>query len=601
MKRLPFFAYRSFRKELETRKRFAELGIRQFCVFPANTVNALGQPYSEYPPVWLGDRCYDFDAFDRPFDEILSFCPDAEFLLMADLNSPPWLVRKLQCLRQIGDSFSDVSGTLCNPFWNETTTHYLESLLDHAQSKYADHIRCVILACGATDEWMDYSLGAESEDKLRHFREWLRRNGRPDQESIPDISRRCHAPHNGGALRDPAEDRTAIDYWKFHSELVADGICKFAATARRHLRADQEIGVFYGYLMELGEKSLVSCGHLGYERTFRSKEIDFFISPGDYCDRAIGGGGGFQSLNGSIRLNGKHFLHELDHHTHTANLQLTPHLRVTWWNPWPNAKADIAGLRREFCRTLLHGASLWWFDMWGGYYSDPQVLRAIGEMKKLWDRLADSSLQPDAEVAMIADPESVLYCNDLLKGNPLCHIFQTCQRVCNRFGAPYVLYDRSDLPNLRRIPKLAILPLWVELDDARRELLERALPGTRLIWLGPCGLTNGQNWKQQSLPGLHLPEISDFTPELLRREAEAAGVHLYGELHLPLWATEHLLSCHSAESGTRHFHLKRRAAQIVELFSGRTVAERTADFDYTFDGPETALFELIPEAPGQEA
>ena len=167
--------------------------------------------------------------------------------------------------------------------------------------------------------------------------------------------------------------------------------------------------------------------------------------------------------------------------------------------------------------------------------------------------------------------------------------------VCNRFGAPYALYDRASLPLLRRVPKVAILPLWVELDDARRQELERCLPGTRLIWLGPCGLSDGSRWEQQPLPGLHLPEYTQLPPELLRKEAEEAGVHLYGECNLPLWATEDLLSCHSAESGKRTFRLKRKAAAVVELFSGKTVAEHTAEFNYEFDGPETALFQLLPE------
>ena len=74
MKRKPFFAYRSFRKELPTRKQFADLGIRQFCIFPANTVNALGQPYSEYPPVWSDDRYYELEVCARQSDGVLAFC-----------------------------------------------------------------------------------------------------------------------------------------------------------------------------------------------------------------------------------------------------------------------------------------------------------------------------------------------------------------------------------------------------------------------------------------------------------------------------------------------------------------------------------------------
>lgn len=144
--RKPYFAYRSFRKELKTRERFAELGVRQFCIFPANTVNALGQPYSEYPPVWLWEHQYDFVALDRQFEDILAFCPDAEFLFMLDLNSPPWLVRKLQCRQKTSDSFAEVSGTLASGDWREITAGYMKDILTYVQEKYGKHLACVILA-----------------------------------------------------------------------------------------------------------------------------------------------------------------------------------------------------------------------------------------------------------------------------------------------------------------------------------------------------------------------------------------------------------------------------------------------------------------------
>lgn len=590
----PYFAYRSFRKELKTRERFAELGVRQFCIFPANTVNALGQPYSEYPPVWLWEHQYDFAALDRQFEDILAFCPDAEFLFMLDLNSPPWLVRKLQCRQKASDSFAEVSGTLASGYWREVTAEYMKDILMHVQEKYGKHLACVILACGATDEWMDYSLGAETEDKLHLFRKWCAEQGLPVPLAIPDFERRYHSPRFGGLLRDPEKDRDAISYWRFHSDLIASGICNFAMEARKYLCDGQEIGVFYGYVLELTKNYLVGCGHLGYEKVLSSGAVDFLISPGDYHDRRMGGGGGFQNLNGCIHRNGRHFLHELDHHTHTCNLQVTPYARASWWTPWPDTASDIAGLRREFCRSLMHGASLWFFDMWGGYYSEPEIQNAIREMKILWDRLADYGREPEAEVAFVVDPQSVFYCNDHLENNPLLEIFHTLQKICNHLGAPYAMYDISDLPKLREVPKLTVLPMWIEFDERRRELLRSCLPGTRLLWLGPCGLTDGNRWGAQVLPeGTAFPDCSVFSAEILRREAELAGVHLYCDAALPVWASGSLLSCHCAEAERHTFRLKRRAAKVVELFSGRTVAENCGSFDYTFRKPETALFELI--------
>ena len=90
MNRKPYLAYRSFWKEPETRKKFASAGFKQFCVFPANTVNTVGEPYCQYEPIWKWFDKYDFTPFDQQMDDNLSLTPDAEILLMIDLNSPLW-------------------------------------------------------------------------------------------------------------------------------------------------------------------------------------------------------------------------------------------------------------------------------------------------------------------------------------------------------------------------------------------------------------------------------------------------------------------------------------------------------------------------------
>ena len=61
---------------------------------------------------------------------------------------------------------------------------------------------------------------------------------------------------------------------------------------------------------------------------------------------------------------------------------------------WKNETEDIAGLRREFCRSLFHGTSLWWFDMWGKFFTGRETLREIARFKQIWDRLADRNRQP---------------------------------------------------------------------------------------------------------------------------------------------------------------------------------------------------------------
>jgi hypothetical protein len=47
------------------------------------------------------------------------------------------------------------------------------------------------------------------------------------------------------------------------------------------------------------------------------------------------------------------------------------------------------------------------------------------------------------------------------------------------------------------------------------------------------------------------------------------------------------------EGGTRTVSLPRKAAKVVDLFSGEVVAKRAKSFKVTFASPDTKLFEII--------
>lgn len=625
MKRKPFFAYRSFRKEFDAMRDFSAAGVNQFCIFPAHTANSLGEPYSEYAPTWLAPDVYDFVPFDQQVEDVRKISPEPELLCMVDLNSPQWLARRLNVAHcGPADSFLSLTDALASPAWFEATRNYMEALIRHAEAKYGRLIRCYILACGTTDEWMDYSNGRESLQKLNRYREWTLARGEEPSECIPPYSRRFHAPHNG--LRDPQEDAEALRYWKFHSELVADSILKFAGAARTLIPADKEIGGFYGYVLELGVRRLVQAGHLAYEKILASDRIDFLISPGSYQDRELGGGGGFMTPNGSLHLAGKGCLHECDHRTHTANLKLTPHIELTWMPMlWKNEKEDISGLRREFCRSLLHGTSLWWFDMWGKFFIGRETLREIARFKQLWDRFADSDRQPDAEVAVIVDPESLRYVDDESEDSFARKIMPPLLRCCNRLGAPcriYTLSDLSRIPDLDRL-KLVILPALYEVTPEKHALLEKhLLRNNRIIlWLHGAGLSDGQRWSEEAMreltgftfgrPGapiqrngwtsVYHPSYDALTPGELRELARTSGVHLYSDQPLPVWASGELLMVHSGESGRCEIRLPRPAATVTELFDGRIHAAETDRIQCEFDGSETLLFEVKYPEPATGA
>ena len=63
-----YICYRSFNPQLERTKDFAEMGVPTRCFFAANTINALGKPYCDYPLIWKGFKDYDWSALDAQIE-----------------------------------------------------------------------------------------------------------------------------------------------------------------------------------------------------------------------------------------------------------------------------------------------------------------------------------------------------------------------------------------------------------------------------------------------------------------------------------------------------------------------------------------------------
>lgn len=613
----PFFAYRSFRRELETVRRFYETGVRQFCVFPANTTNSLGQPYVEYPPNWIFFDTYEFEHVDRQIADLLSVAPEAELLCMIDLNSPNWLVRQL--MQTLADSTLGLTNALTTERWRVETGKYLRALIAHIETVWPRRVRAYILACGMTDEWMDYSKGCELAGKRSAYRRWCAERGEQEPDSIPDLAHRFRSDPPL-FLRDPEKDAESLRYWRFISECVADGIGAFVAETRKRIPEETALGVFYGYILQLTRARLVQCGHLAYEKVCEIPGLDFLISPGCYYDREMGGGAGFMAPNGTLHLHGKNAFHEIDHGTSTANYQLRSGIRLQWMKGWPDEAADVAGIRREFCRSLFHGASLWWFDMWGGYYESGRLVEEIGTFQKIHDRLADVRREPEAQIAVIVDPESALYVDDEAPETIAEEMMPLLLRACNRCGAPYRVFSFRDIPHIEEPDayRLVLLPGLFELSEEKERILRKwILKGDRtVVWLYGAALFDGRRKtpsrmreltgfqqedsttterKMENWTSVFLPDSRSLTPEKLRSLAEKAGVHFYTDLLCPVWASRDLLMIHTAESGRQTIRLRRPAG--IRMLLGRDARNvEPTRFEYEFSGPETILVEL-EEAP----
>lgn len=611
-----FFAYRSFWPELETVRRFGEIGINTVAVFPSNTCNSLGEPYSKYPPNWLWFDTYDFEPVKRQFDDLLSANPNAEFLVMLDLNSPLWLTRQLYAVN--GDSYANLSEAVSIPRWREATGTYCDALVDFLEEHYGSRIRAYIPACGSTDEWMDLCDGGAGKYKSERYRAWCREKGLPVPDDVPARSRRSRFGFEN-VLRDPATDAESIRYWRFTSSLVCDTIREFADRVRKRCGREIELGVFYGYILELGG-DWVKKGHLAYQELLASGSIDFLISPGTYEHRKIGDGGGFMVPMGTVRRFGRNYLHECDQRTHCFNPNLSRAVRLEFQH-WQDEAEDIAGMRREMALSLIHHTSLWWFDMWGGYYQSPAVFDNLARMKELWDRYSGDDSPGRAEIALVVDPDGAALVNDEAAGadrfhRDLCHLL-------NRVGAPFEAVSFDDLlePGAAEKYKFLVFASIFELSEERlRRYRERIAGGGRtILWLYAAGISDGiqiQLERNRELagvpfgtPGLSLTEYDshrtlylcrpeELTVPLLRQAVRDAGVHIWTEEEAPVFANARLAAFHTARGGERSLMFPAEVTAVTELFSGRRFELRNHCLAYPFDTPDTVLFELHADSSG---
>lgn len=605
-----YFAYRSFLPEFDAMKRFAAAGVRTICFFPGNTTNSLGQPYAQYPSIWNWFDRYEFSSLDQQIADLKKAVPEAEFICMIDLNSPEWLSRQLSLAHESGDSFTHLTEALANPRWKEATLHYLRAFLEYAEAHYADSIQAYVLACGHTDEWFDHNGELCGLHKQRACNEWRAANALAPAE--PPSALKMNTPDYDGLLFDPAVSSAVIEYRRFCSELVGNTICEFAAEARKLIRPEAEIGVFYGYIVtRLGA---AESGHLAYEQVLKSPDIDFMISPGSYGDRAIGGGGGWLGCSGSEKLAGKIHMHECDQRTHTHNRDLTPYVSLHVPH-WENTEEDVAGIKREFTLALLKRSSLWWFDMWGGFYQEPVLFENFRLMKEIYDSRIRLTSRNVEEVAMIVDPDALAYFD---QRSPRQRDFQPdIRKKLNRLGAPFetwCLRDVPSIPNLHEIKFFIFATPW-EITPEKAELLNRYVLNhdRTVLWFYAPGISDGKSFDESCIrrwtgadphvSGLSVQRMNGWTSAFLRNPAEltpatlkslakSAGVHLYSDAEIPVYADDRFLALHSKEGGTMTIRLPRRTGRITELFSGKLAAENVSEFQWNFRAPDTVLFEM---------
>ena len=131
---------------------------------------------------------------------------------------------------------------------------------------------------GSTTEWFsDYDFEAPHPWKEAAYRRYLG----DEAAALPDPALLNREGPNflGG------DEEEVERFRRFHAGLISDLILSCASAVNGVTGHRKLLGLYFGYLFELGSPRLHNAGHLDYERVFASPDIDMISSPSSYAYR----------------------------------------------------------------------------------------------------------------------------------------------------------------------------------------------------------------------------------------------------------------------------------------------------------------------------
>ena len=510
----------------------------------------------------------DYSLFDEAVEKILEACPDAYIIPRVNISMPVWWEEENP------DELNYKDGKACRESfyskkWRDDATAFLREFTQYVNSsKYAPHIVGYQIAGGNTEEWFHFDMnGGYGKCAEESFKEFLAEYY-PDTEykGLPDISK---IDQKGDYINDEYLSR----YIEFANFKVAEAISHFAQVVKEETGNNVVVGTFYGYTLEV-TNSLQGNHALNY--ILQDENIDFICSPNSYIGTRNPDWDWTEMYPAdSIRLHGKMCFQECDIRTHLTQVlsQKDPStdpdglLEAPVWHPRGSKYQAMNEIRRSFARQLIKGNALWWFDMWGGWYADEDIMAEMATYKDIYEQsITDADRSSKAEVAVFVDESAYKY----LTSGSLRGMFHDRRRELGLMGTPYDMYDVNDFEAVYKDYKAVIL-----LSSAKTVNMEKALD--------IC--------KANDVPYIMTSPLKNkFTVNELRAFCKANGVHIYCETEDIIYVNENYICIYAVTAGEKTLDLGKERS-VSELLGG-TYQSNTDKVTIEMQAGETRLFRL---------
>ncbi len=480
---------------------------------------------------------YDFTEVDKDLERITSCNKSAYIIPRVYLDCPLWWEKENKRELSLDAKGRPMRQSYASDKWREDTLNAVYEFIEHvSNSKWSENVIGYQVAAGLTEEWQyhhayPYQYLDYSDCNLRKYKKWLKSKYGSigqlnrawntnfldfDNIDFPNPFERSFALN--GVLRDPEKERQVVDFYTYHNHIMADTILFFCEKIKKYTNYERLTGAFYGYILEIMNNDY---GHCAIHEILKSEYIDFLASPNSYMDaRSPGIDWPYMSVVDSAKLHGKLWFIESDTRTSlTKPLKATmPHAapdnsRYSFESVWkgPDKKLSLSLMLKGFGRILTGGIGTWWFDMWGGWFNDPDYLGLIEKTTKILEEHVKRDVRPKAEIAVFVDPECFHYFST---NHPILHELVYSQRKSlGQMGAPYHIFLTEDL-ELESFDvdayKLYIFLNNVYMKESLKECIDRKIKGggRTLLWIYLQDILS----ESASITGFHIKYEKDSLP-----------------------------------------------------------------------------------------
>ena len=610
-KTYPPFAYMSYLGEEKYYKEVADAGIHLYNI-PAyladrgiNSISGIG---AFRKPIWIGENEYDFSSVIEDFEKIRTADPHAKVIVRLYLDPPLWWERSHpEASAQLPDG-STFRQCFSSEIWKAKTAEVLEDFLDWVQkSPYAANLAGIHVASGFTEEWFYHPKQYHDQNpaRLEGFRQWLRdrhknvsalRTAWNNTTVTFTTARLANIDEKGRKKewRDPKTEQNYIDTFRFHTEVMADNIAYFCKIVKDKSNGKLLTGAFYGYHYFVTDPRR---GHGALAKLLDCPDLDYLSSPNAY-NRVLGEDWPAMAAINSVRLHGKLWLTENDTRTSITTLLKDRSEGIAppgqyedgvWLGP-DDIETSKAFLWNNTARMLAYGYGGWWFDMWGGWFSDPELLNVLKETQRLHsDYLPKNIEKMKSEVLVVVDEELSFW--DTSYGGLSENILSNRYPLA-KTGTSYDLFLRTDLD---AIPTNQYKMVWfmglLHLNaDEKLKIEKWQKQGVTVIWTDANGTKIYT--KNDDEPVFFDGKLKWSATEL-RELWQKSGVHIYNDTDDVFYIGNNWLGIHTINGGERTLHFPFEV-QVIDPLKDEILANSTTVLKLKLNPKSTTLLRINP-------